>query len=294
MDLLPRQPPLEESAIEQEPDGSPIDAVLARLRERGLLVDRPTASLPKEVRSPRVLHRPDEAAARDADPERAAPGDEWDVPSYNSTLVVVRCPQCRIDQHWPGDVTRLRCPACDSSWRWAICERCRELGLTLERQEIWRCSGCDHYTRSWWRTSAAAREALGVVARRRNLLEATEQQRASSIRRRRVRLVVVAVAIAILLGGGTFLAVTGDTSGPSTGTAETCRQFDRLRSNLGSGTLDATELEASLESLRAASAGADPAVASATVALVAVGRPSEAAFLVAQTKLSDACLATTR
>lgn len=279
-----------------EAELSPVEAARARLRARGLLADGPTAPLPDAPERPgptRPVLLDDVLAETDAGHDRAAPGDEWDVSSASSTLVPVSCPACRVDQQVPGDVTRFRCRNCDRAWRWAICEKCDQVGFPLERQETWRCSGCGHYTRSWWRTPTAAREALAVVTRRRDLVARSERRQATTARRRRVRVVAVAVVIAAVIAGGAAIAVTGGSSGPATGTAETCRQFDKLRAELGSGTLDGPELEASLRALQAASAGADPAVASATAKLVAVGRPSKAAFLVAQTELADACTAAT-
>lgn len=319
MDLLPRPTPEPDDprgrvgqapaagqapAVREEPaaGGAPdtelsdVEAARARLRARGLLADAPTAPLPDAPagRSPmRPVLFDDVLAEPETGSQRAAPGDEWDVASASSTLVSVSCPQCRVDQQVPGDVTRFRCRTCDRAWRWAICESCDEVGFPLEQQETWRCTACNHYTRSWWRTPTAAREALDVVTRRRDLTARTERREAAIARRRRIRVVAVGVVLAALFGGGALVAATSRNSGPVTGTAETCRQFDKLRSDLGSGTLDGPELQASLSALQAASAGADPTVASATAELVAVGRPSKAAFLVAQTELADACTAAT-
>lgn len=288
-------PAPEAEATVPDADLTPVEAARARLRARGLLADGPTAPLPDTPHAPHPT-RPvllDDVLAESDGLQRAAPGDEWDVASASSTLVSVSCPACRVDQQVPGDVTRFRCTTCDRAWRWAICEQCDEVGFPLERQETWRCTDCGHYTRSWWRTSTAAREALAVVTRRRDIVARSERLQATAARRRHTRVVAVAVLIAALIAGGAAVAVTGGSSGPVTGTAETCRQFAKLRADLGSGTLDGAELDASLQALQAASAGAEPAVASGTAALVAVGRPSKAAFLVAQTELADACTAAT-
>lgn len=282
--------PDEPSAAEEE-ESSGIDAVLARLRERGLLVDRPVAP------SAAPLPRPPAPAASAAsgppqDRQRPAPGDEWDVESQGGVLVAVRCPKCGIDQQWPGDVTRFRCRLCQRAWRWAVCERCGELGFPLENQEIWRCRSCGHFSRAWWRTSGAARDALVVVARRRQLVTAAYRQGAKAVRRRWILVAAVAAAVTALVAVAA-LALVGGSTAPAAGTDETCRQFERLRSDLGSGTLEAAALRERLEALQTASGGASPAVASAVAKLVSVGRPSEAAFLVAQTELADACAAAT-
>jgi len=273
----------------QADEWSGINSLLDRLRDTGLMVDRPIAPVPSRPEQEEEREREERRERRER--KEDAPSVEWDVAPQSNVLVPVRCPGCGIDQHWPGDVTRLRCHVCKHSWRWAICERCGELRRPPEQQEVWRCSKCGNYTRAWWRTATAARDAVAVVARRQQLLAAAQRESAATVRRRRLRLAAVALVVSVAIGALAAVAVLGGDSGPVTGAEETCRQFARLRSDLGSGTLDAADLAARLASLQAASAGADPSVVSAVAELAAVGRPSDAGFLVAQTKLADACTA---
>lgn len=275
-------------------EGESIAAIRARLAARGLLVKGPTIVVPRGER-PEPADRPivlDDvlAEAEGALHPNAVPEDDWDVPSEGGALVKVRCPQCRGTQQTPVDATRFRCLTCQRAWRWAVCHGCDELGFTVERQESWRC-GCGHFSRSWWRTDTAHRDGLIVVARRRDLAAQAERAEVKAgMRKRRWKIATFAVVglVAVLV----FVAKvrTSDTT-PAAGTAETCRLFDHLRSDLASGTLERDELEVRLEALGEAAGIADPAVHDPAVELVAVGSPGKAAFLVAQTNLADACAA---
>lgn len=289
-------PPTEAAAPDGGDDGS-IDAIRRRLAERGLLVQGPAIVVPKEPRPDRDDGRPVEKAfvfddvLAEAEGElhpNAVPEDDWDLASVSDDWVDVRCPQCRGTQHTPVDVTRFRCHTCQRAWRWAICKGCDSVTFTVERQESWRCR-CGHTNRAWWRTDVAARDAAVVVARRKDLAAQAERERVrAGMRTRRWKILTGAVVglIAVLI----FVAVVraGERQ-PAAGTAETCRLFRVLKSDLGSGTLDLSQLDARLSRMTEASAIADDAVRTATADLVAAGGPNKVAFLVAETKLADAC-----
>lgn len=277
--------------LEGPDDGETIEAIKARLAARGLLVKGPTIVVPRGDRPDKAVVLDDVLAEAEGDLHpNAVPEDDWDVPSEGGPLVKVRCPQCRGTQQTPVDVTRFRCLTCQRAWRWAVCHGCDDLAFTVERQESWRC-GCGHFSRSWWRTDRAARDGLIVVARRRDV--AAQQERAeirAGMRKRRWKIIVF--ALVGLLSVLAFVAkVRGGDVAPAAGTAETCRLFDQLRTDLGSGTLTAEELSARLEALNGAASVADAAVNAPAVELVAVGSPNKSAFLVAQTNLADACAA---
>ena len=271
-----------------------IDAVRARLAERGLLVTGPAIVVPRGDR-PEASERPvvfdDVLVEAEGDHHpNAVPEDEWDVTSEHGDLVSVRCPQCRGTQQTPIDVTRFRCVTCERAWRWGGCEGCDTLGFTVERQESWRC-GCGHFTRSWWRTDTAARDALVVVARRKDAAAQVEKAEVRAGMRRRRWKIILGAAVGLLAVLVFVGLVRSSETTTTTGTNEACRQFGILRSDLGSGTLSGEQLAERLDSLALAGEGGSPAVQEATIELKAVGQPSKAAFLIAQTKLADACAA---
>lgn len=272
---------------------SSIEEVRARLAARGLLATSPRVVVPKEprpegeapVRTTFAPSAPDEAEGEShwADSE----ADEWDVEPGNEE-VTVRCPQCRDVYFRPLESTRFACPSCDRSWRFAICEACDGLALTIERQESWRCGSCGHHTRSWWRTPTAPKAAIDIVARRKHQL--VEEQRRlvrEGMRKRRWKLIALAVWALVLAVG---IVVWGRTSadGGATGTAVTCRHFDRLRSDLANGSLDRAELDKELDQLTRESEGAGDDIQKAVVDLHAAN-PGTSAFLIARTALADAC-----
>jgi len=273
-------------------DGDSIDAIRARLAARGLVVQGPAVIVPD---APPVAERPvvlDDVLAEaegDSHPNAVAE-DDWDVATEDGALVSVGCPQCRGTQLTPIDVTRFRCRSCERAWRWAVCESCDEVGFAVERQESWRCK-CGHFTRSWWRTDVARRDALVVVARRRDLAARTERDVVRAGMRRRRGKIIAGAMVGLVLVLGFVLSVRAGDRTPAAGTAETCRQFERLRADLGSGTLSAAELSDSLAKLADAAGVADTAVHDAAIELAAVGSPSKTAFLIAQTNLADACTA---
>lgn len=277
--------------IGESDGGESIEAIRARLAARGLLVQGPAIVVPRCERPEKAVVLDDVLAEAEGDLHpNAVPEDDWDMPSDGGPLVEVRCPQCRGTQKTPVDVTRFRCLTCQRAWRWAVCNGCDELAFTVERQESWRC-GCGHFSRSWWRTDTAHRDGLIVVARRRDLAAQAERAKVKAgMRKRRWKIIAFAVVGLVLVLGFVVKVRTGETT-PAAGTAETCRLFGHLRSDLGSGTLTGEELEVSLEALGDAASIADPAIHDSALELVAVGSPNKAAFLVAQTNLADACTA---
>jgi hypothetical protein len=273
-----------------------IDAVRARLAARGLLQTGPAILVPKEPRPDRPVWI--EPAIDDGD-ERTHPldvaEDEWDVKPEGSGYAIQPCPQCRGTRSWPVDVTRFRCHICERAWRWAVCQSCEGLSFTIERQESWRCR-CGQLNRAWWRTDAAQRDKLaqGVVVRRRDAAAAAERARVrAGMRKRRWKLIAGAV-VGVLLVAVFVIAVRAAEPTQAGGTSATCAHFGRLRANLASGTVGASELSTQLDQLKVESASATPAVQKAVVDLVAAGHPSRTAFLAAQTSLADACAAARR
>ena len=273
-------------------DDESIESIRARLAARGLLVQGPAIQVPRGERPERPVVLDDVLVEAEGEHHpNAVPEDDWDLASQHGELVFVRCPQCRGTQQTPIDVTRFRCVTCERAWRWAVCGSCDTLNFTVERQESWRC-GCGEFTRSWWRTDTAPRDALIVVARRKDALAQAEKAEVrAGMRRRRWKIILGAVVglLAVLIFVG--LVRANEKTATTTGTNEACRQFGILRSDLGSGTLDADEITERLDSLALAAEGGSPAVQEATIELKAVGQPTKAAFLIAQTKLADACAA---
>ena len=291
-DLAPEEPPaLEEAA----PEGETISEVRARLAARGLLRTEPAIVVPREPRAAPVL--PDAPTLADwAEPEvhpLEVPEDDWDVEPESNSMSRLRCPQCREPRLWSDDVTRFRCPDCDRAWRWAVCGECDVLALTVERQESWRCAGCNHVNRSWWRTPSARRDAMVVVARRRDAaVQAAKAKVRAGMRRRRWKIIVGAVAGLFLALG--FVVVVRSAEPTAAGdTTRTCAAFTKLRSDLASNTLSVTAAEAKISQLKDASVSADAKVQQGVVDLASAGPPGTAEFLVAQTSLADACDAVT-
>jgi len=268
---------------------SPVQAARARLAARGLLQTQPTVVVPKEARS-----RAEGTSSRDVPPNLAAPfdakpkhwaavpEDTWDV-EPGGPDVAVPCPQCRQSVRGPIESTRVVCEPCDRAWRWAACTSCDALTLTVERQESWRCAPCGQFTRSWWRTPAARRDAAHVVARRKH--EAMLEERArvrAGMRRRRWKLIAFGVTATIVTATAVF-AVRAAEPPNATGTDAVCERVARVGPTLGE------HLDAELPALEAEAVGAAPEVARAVEGLRTAGRPGSAAFLVARTALVDAC-----
>ncbi|HET9443950.1 MAG TPA: hypothetical protein VFO65_11540 [Acidimicrobiales bacterium] len=277
-----------------------LDAVRARLADRGLLRRTPDpepageaepAESPYEGRhfaKPRLPSLFSQPA-----PEQPAPAarEDWDVESQGGNAVEQSCPRCSRSRLWPADVTRFRCDHCDRAWRWAACDSCRAIGLAQERLESWQCRGCGAYTRSWWRTASAQRDARGIVARLRQV--ALERERAAAAvaarrRRRRLRIVLVVVTVT---GGLVLAGLRLAQPTKAAGTAVACEHFDRLRGGLANGTLTGGALAGELVTLADEAGSAEAPVRAAVAEVAAAGDPAGAPFLVASTRLTDACAA---
>ena len=274
-------------AQQTRPAPATIDEVRARLAARGLLR---TDAAPVALQEPRVEGLIRFATVLDEAPvpEREAPEDLWDVVPEGSGTSRVRCPQCRDSRVWPNDVTRFCCDDCQRAWRWAVCERCDNLALTVERQESWHCA-CGHFNRSGWRTATARRDALPVVARRRHVaIEADRARVRAGIRRRRWKIIVAGIAGLIAALSFVLVVRTAEPTQASD-TATTCGHFGRLRTEMATNSLGVAQVEAEVKRLKGESVGASPSVQKGVVDLAAAGKPGTATFLVAQTALADAC-----
>lgn len=283
----------EAPAAEPTVELSPVDAARARLAARGLLQTQPAVLVPKEgkrdgAQPEQPSPSPEEQGNAPRPDERTAhwgamAEDAWDIDATSSTEVTVPCPRCRSDVRNLIEATRFVCRPCDRAWRWATCGGCEALTLTVERQESWRCGSCGQFTRSWWRTPAARRDAAHVVARRKH--EAVQAERArvrAGMRKRRWKLVAFGV-VASLLTAGAVIGVRAAEPPAATGTDAVCERVERLGPELG------TNLDGELDVLEAEAVGAAPEVADAVAGLRAAGPSGTASFLIARTALADAC-----
>jgi len=203
-------------------------------------------------------------------------------------VVVVACPACSTTRHLGVNRTGFECAGCGEAWRWAICAECDRLALTSERQDSWRCRGCDGLSRSWWRTTLPTDEPARVIRRRTEQLArhvhgfAIEKRQAGS-RRRAVRLGAVAAVLATALGGLAILR-----SASEVGAGSSCGRFDRIAAAVQTGRLDGAPLRAELRAL-AASTGDDGPLRAAALAMAAAPTPMSMEFAVARTQFEDAC-----
>lgn len=286
-----------ESASAATPAGEDLDAIRARLAARGLVRTEPSVRIrdlaggrPDPTPAPIVPTKgdpfepppsPDEAVSDDAEalePEPFGPKSS------------VRCPSCRTTQQVADDATGYRCGNCDKVWRWGVCTSCDHLSLTMARQESWRCTSCGAYSRSWWRTATAPREAQEVTRRRRAEAAERERQRVLALaRRRRWKLVLAGVIVVVLAGVSALIYSSDDAGTPAERTRATCSTWTRLKSDIANGSLTGAQLDAALAELAAGAELADNSVALAAEALADAGRPGTATYLVASTQLSDAC-----
>ncbi|HEX7166437.1 MAG TPA: hypothetical protein VF230_05595 [Acidimicrobiales bacterium] len=306
----PLPPPAPAAAAEaspttdEAPTGPPtIDEIRSRLAARGLLATAPRIVVPKEPRADREESATPESQARpgdafdpvlDDEAQWADTGeDDWDV-DPGTTETTVRCPQCREVFFRPLDATRFACPTCERAWRFAICEGCDELALTIERQESWRCGSCGHFTRSWWRTVIAQKTAFDVVARRKHLLVEHERRLVrEGMKKRRWKLIALAVW-SMVVALGIVIGVRMSEPSAATGTATACAHFDRLRGDIVNGTISAQELEKELDAMQVEAEGGDERVLEAVIGFRSSGRNGTSSFLVARTALADACELATR
>lgn len=269
--------------------GVSLDEVRARLEARGLIANAPPILIPKEP-------RPEPAPTTDVVVAPAEPTethwaesdrDGWDV-EPGPERSTVACPQCRESVDVALEATRVPCARCDRMWRFAICEQCDELALTMERQESWRCSHCGDFTRSWWRTDGATFVAPRVLGRRRDALAREERERVrDGMRRRRWKLVTFAAVAAVLAGVIVGAGRAAESAGP-TGAAVACPHFREILEGIATGRLAQGQLDGELERL-ADEAGDDVALSGPVSELRAAPTPTSAAFISARSALVDAC-----
>lgn len=277
-----------------------LDAIRARLAARGLVRTEPSVRI-RDIAGGRPDTAPAPIAPSKGDPFEPPPAPEESVSDDAETLEpepfgptsTVRCPSCRTTQQVAVDATGYKCGNCDKVWRWGVCTSCSHLSLTMARQESWRCTDCGAYSRSWWRTVTAPREAQEVTRRKRALAAEQERQRVLAIaRRRRWKLILAGVVVVLLAGASALIFQSSDTSSPVEQTRVTCANWTRLKSDIANGALTPVELDTALADLAAGAELAQPDVQLAADNLAAAGRPGQATFLVASTQLSDACAAT--
>lgn len=271
-----------------EPKPESIDEIKARLAARGLVATGPKIVVPKEPRPEGEAPRLTTLETFD-DTEHWAENeaDEWDV-EPGGEEVTVRCPQCREVYFRPLESTRFACPTCERAWRFAICEGCDVLAFTIERQESWRCGSCSQPNRSWWRTPTAPKAAIDVVARRKHqLIEEQRRLVRAGMKKRRWKLIALAVW-AMILAVGIVIGVRMAEPSSASGSQVVCRHFERVRSDLASGTLDRNGLKRELEGMQREAEGATQEIQTGVLDLSSA-TPGTSGFLVARTNLADAC-----
>jgi hypothetical protein len=280
---------MSDEVIGTAPSSEPsLDEVRARLSARGLIASAPPILIPKvprpEPAEPVVPVQPSEPKeAHWAESER----DGWDV-EPGPERVAVACPQCRTKVDVPVEATRVPCEPCDRMWRFAVCQRCDELSLTMERQESWRCSHCGEFTRSWWRTEGASYVAPRVIGRRRDQLAKEERARVrEGMRRRRWKLVAFAAVAAVLAGVIVSSGRAAQSGGP-TGAGVACPHFRDILEGVAAGRLSQAQLDEELERL-GEEAGDVAELAQPVAELQASSVPTSPGFIAARGALVDAC-----
>lgn len=270
------------------PRDTTLDEVRARLEARGLLANSPPVLIPREPRpdpAPPVepVEQEESAQTHWADSAR----DGWDV-EPGPDRVDLGCPQCHDPISVPLEATRVRCGRCDRSWRFAVCEHCDGLSLTVERQESWRCGRCGEFSRSWWRTEAAHYLAERVLVKRRDTY--VREQRAAvreGMRRRRWKLVLFGV-VAALLGAVAVIATRVAESEVPAGAEVACPHFRQILEDVATGRLSQPQLDDALADLEAEAGDVSELVVPVR-ALRAAGVPGTPAFIAARSELVDTC-----
>ena len=266
-----------------------VDEIKARLQARGLLASGPAIVIPKEP-------RPEPAPGSENEPAPVVPDevhwseserDEWDVePGDDRTTVA--CPRCRTTLDVPLEATRVRCDDCERTWRYAVCDGCNELSLTVERQESWCCAKCGAYSRSWWRTDTPEYLSKRVLGKR--LEVHAEQQRAivrEGMRARRWKLIVFAIVCALL--AAVIVGVTrASEPGAPAGRDVACGHFRELLEAIAAGNTSQTQIDEKLEQIET-EAGNDAELSGPISDLRASSVPTSGGFVVARSALIDAC-----
>ena len=287
----PGPAPVEAAA---EPEDMSPEALRARLAARGLLRTEPSVRI-REV-SP---GQPRPAPAPAVEPTWTEPAPEGDdagadaealEPEPDGPRAPVRCPTCRDVNSVAVAATGFACPNCRRVWRWAVCGGCKELALTVARQESWRCGTCGHLNRSWWRTETAARDRVQVQERRQEEAARRERERVLALaRRRRWKIIVAGLLLVLATAAGAVVVTVGGSSSPAEHSRAACNRFERLRTQIANGTLRGAEVDAEIGEIRQLANEADPDVAAGAAQLAAAGRPGTARFLIASTEMADAC-----
>jgi hypothetical protein len=280
---------MSDDVVPQEAAEVSRDEVRARLAARGLIATTPQVVIPREPRAEPVPGAPGPAAADGPQEVHWADSEQdlWDVEPGPETSTVA-CPQCRRAITLPLEATRLSCEECERTWRYATCEHCDELGLTIERQESWRCAACGGFSRSWWRTDTAPAAARRVLTTRREVHNAELRRVAvEGMRARRWKLVVFAIVCA-LLGAVIVLGTRANESERRGGAGVACPHFREILEGVSAGRLSQTELDAELEQLELEAASTS-ALAGPAGDLRASSVPSSSGFVAARSAFVDAC-----
>lgn len=296
----PSEPPSaadETAAAPADPRAADLAALKERLKARGVLTDVPAVVIPKE---PRPAVSDEDAPTSDVDdgvdgvdhePHWAeSPYDAWDVdPGPAPETVDVACPRCRAAIAVPLQATRVSCASCDLSWRYGVCEQCRKLDLTMERQESWRCHDCGHFSRSWWRTPSHRLLALNVLARRQEAI-AVEQRRIvrEGMRMRRWKLIVFGVVASLAVAIFVLSTRAAEPDGAS-GRAAACQHFRSILEDVAAGRMPPAELDAELEELELEVEGEGAELAAAVSGMRAASGPTAPEFISSRAAFVDAC-----
>lgn len=269
-----------------------LEALRERLKARGVLTDAPAVVIPKEPRPAATeADQPTEGADPDHEPHWAeSPYDAWDVdPGAEPSFVDVPCPRCRTLCAVPRQATRVRCLRCDLAWRYVVCEQCRALDLTIERQESWRCHSCGHFSRSWWRTPSARLLAIPVVARRQEAI-AAEHRRVvrEGMRMRRWKLIVFGV-VASLAVAVFVVATRAAEPDVASGRRVACQHFRAILEDVAAGRMAPKELEAELEQLELEAQGEGSELTAAASAMRAARGATSPEFIASRAAFVDAC-----
>jgi LSD1 subclass zinc finger protein len=275
----------EPTKVEVEPS---LDEVRARLQARGLVASAPPIVIPKEPRpEPAPSTEPPPPVVPQETHWSESERDEWDV-EPGSDRTNVACPRCRTILSVPLEATRVTCADCERTWRYAVCDGCNELSLTVERQESWNCTKCGAYSRAWWRTDTPEYLSRRVLAKR--LEVHAEEQRAiarEGMRARRWKLIAFAIVCALL--AAVIVGVTrAQEKGAPAGRAVACSHFREVLEGIASGRLSQTQVDDELEKIETEAAG-EAELAGPIGDLRASSVPTSGGFVVARGALVDAC-----